>query len=64
MTARTMAEKIWDDHAIGDDLLFIVSARARGVRGRDDPIVRRIFTDARPAIGVDPIAHALHLLLS
>ena len=23
MTARTMAEKIWDDHAIGDDLLFI-----------------------------------------
>jgi 3-isopropylmalate/(R)-2-methylmalate dehydratase large subunit len=23
MTARTMAGKIWDDHAIGDDLLFI-----------------------------------------
>jgi 3-isopropylmalate/(R)-2-methylmalate dehydratase large subunit len=23
MTERTMAEKIWDDHAIGDDLLFI-----------------------------------------
>jgi 3-isopropylmalate/(R)-2-methylmalate dehydratase large subunit len=23
MTARTMAEKIWDDHAIGDDLMFI-----------------------------------------
>ncbi len=23
MTARTMAEKVWDDHAIGDDLLFI-----------------------------------------
>jgi 3-isopropylmalate/(R)-2-methylmalate dehydratase large subunit len=23
MTARTMADKIWDDHAIGDDLLFI-----------------------------------------
>jgi 3-isopropylmalate/(R)-2-methylmalate dehydratase large subunit len=23
MTARTMAEKIWDDHAIGNDLLFI-----------------------------------------
>jgi 3-isopropylmalate/(R)-2-methylmalate dehydratase large subunit len=23
MTARTMAEKIWDEHAIGDDLLFI-----------------------------------------
>jgi 3-isopropylmalate/(R)-2-methylmalate dehydratase large subunit len=22
MTARTMAEKIWDEHAIGDDLLF------------------------------------------
>jgi 3-isopropylmalate/(R)-2-methylmalate dehydratase large subunit len=23
MTARTMADKIWDDHAIGNDLLFI-----------------------------------------
>ena len=23
MTARTMADKIWDEHAIGDDLLFI-----------------------------------------
>ena len=23
MMARTMAEKIWDDHAIGNDLLFI-----------------------------------------
>jgi 3-isopropylmalate/(R)-2-methylmalate dehydratase large subunit len=23
MTSRTMAEKIWDDHAIGNDLLFI-----------------------------------------
>src|SRR3954451_20350693 len=23
MAARTMADKIWDDHAIGDDLLFV-----------------------------------------
>ena len=23
MTARTMADKIWDEHAIGDDLLYI-----------------------------------------